>query len=202
MKFIEKVSLVLFSIIVLILSVILVLIGFNFVEQSVFSILISKVMMSTQGTYITIGICVVLIMLAIKCLFFSDCTSLKREKSEDGVLLQNEDGKLLITRSTLQNLVNGVLNGYTEIEDAETNVIIDKENNVIIDVALNVAEGTVLKNLSSKLQNEIKERIKETTDLEVNAVDIEIHNVEVAQKIERKQNEDTENKENDEEENK
>ena len=202
MKFIEKVSLVLFSIIVLILSVILVLIGFNFVEQSVFSILISKVMMSTQGTYITIGICVVLIMLAIKCLFFSDSTSLKREKSEDGVLLQNEDGKLLITRSTLQNLVNGVLNGYTEIEDAETNVIIDKENNVIIDVALNVAEGTVLKNLSSKLQNEIKERIKETTDLEVNAVDIEIHNVEVAQKIERKQNEDTENKENEEEENK
>ena len=196
MKFLEKLSLVIFSIIVLVLSVILVLIGFNFVEQSVFSILISKVMMSTQGTYIMIGICVVLIMLAIKCLFFSDSTALKREKSEDGVLLQNEDGKLLITRSTLQNLVNGVLNGYSEIEDAETNVIIDKENNVIIDVALNVAEGTVLKNLSAKLQNEIKERIRETTDLEVDAVDIEIHNVEVGEKPEKKQSEENEDKEN------
>ena len=41
MKFLEKLSLVIFSIIVLVLSVILVLIGFNFVEQSVFSILIS-----------------------------------------------------------------------------------------------------------------------------------------------------------------
>ena len=79
MKFLEKLSLVIFSIIVLVLSVILVLIGFNFVEQSVFSILISKVMMSAQGTYIMIGICVVLIMLAIKCLFFSDSTALKRE---------------------------------------------------------------------------------------------------------------------------
>lgn len=195
MKFLEKLSLVIFSIIVLVLSVILVLIGFNFVEQSVFSILISKVMMSAQGTYIMIGICVVLIMLAIKCLFFSDSTALKRDKSEDGVLLQNEDGKLLITRSTLENLVNGVLYEYSEIENAETNVIIDKENNVIIDVALNVAGGTVLKNLSAKLQNEIKERIRETTDLEVNAVDIEIHNVEVGEKLEKKQSEENEEKE-------
>ena len=195
MKFLEKLSLVIFSIIVLVLSVILVLIGFNFVEQSVFSILIAKVMMSAQGTYIMIGICVVLIMLAIKCLFFSDSTALKRDKSEDGVLLQNEDGKLLITRSTLENLVNGVLYEYSEIENAETNVIIDKENNVIIDVTLNVAGGTVLKNLSAKLQNEIKERIRETTDLEVNAVDIEIHNVEVGEKLEKKQSEENENKE-------
>ena len=195
MKFLEKLSLVIFSIIVLVLSVILVLIGFNFVEQSVFSILISKVMMSAQGTYIMIGICVVLIMLAIKCLFFSDSTALKRDKSEDGVLLQNEDGKLLITRSTLENLVNGVLYEYSEIENAETNVIIDKENNVIIDVTLNVAGGTVLKNLSAKLQNEIKERIRETTDLEVNAVDIEIHNVEVGEKLEKKQSEENEIKE-------
>lgn len=195
MKFLEKLSLVIFSIIVLVLSVILVLIGFNFVEQSVFSILISKVMMSAQVTYIMIGICVVLIMLAIKCLFFSDSTALKRDKSEDGVLLQNEDGKLLITRSTLENLVNGVLYEYSEIENAETNVIIDKENNVIIDVTLNVAGGTVLKNLSAKLQNEIKERIRETTDLEVNAVDIEIHNVEVGEKLEKKQSEENENKE-------
>jgi len=195
MKFLEKLSLVIFSIIVLVLSVILVLIGFNFVEQSVFSILVSKVMMSAQGTYIMIGICVVLIMLAIKCLFFSDSTALKRDKSEDGVLLQNEDGKLLITRSTLENLVNGVLYEYSEIENAETNVIIDKENNVIIDVTLNVAGGTVLKNLSAKLQNEIKERIRETTDLEVNAVDIEIHNVEVGEKLEKKQSEENEEKE-------
>ena len=195
MKFLEKLSLVIFSIIVLVLSVILVLIGFNFVEQSVFSILISKVMMSAQGTYIMIGICVVLIMLAIKCLFFSDSTALKSDKSEDGVLLQNEDGKLLITRSTLENLVNGVLYEYSEIENAETNVIIDKENNVIIDVTLNVAGGTVLKNLSAKLQNEIKERIRETTDLEVDAVDIEIHNVEVGEKPEKKQSEENENKE-------
>ena len=195
MKFLEKLSLVIFSIIVLVLSVILVLIGFNFVEQSVFSILISKVMMSAQGTYIMIGICVVLIMLAIKCLFFSDSTALKRDKSEDGVLLQNEDGKLLITRSTLENLVNGVLYEYSEIENAETNVIIDKENNVIIDVTLNVAGGTVLKNLSAKLQNEIKERIRETTDLEVDAVDIEIHNVEVGEKPEKKQSEENEDKE-------
>lgn len=196
MKFLEKLSLVIFSIIVLVLSVILVLIGFNFVEQSVFSILISKVMMSAQGTYIMIGICIVLIMLAIKCLFFSDSTAFKRDKSEDGVLLQNEDGKLLITRSTLENLVNGVLYEYSEIENAETNVIIDKENNVIIDVALNVAEGTVLKNLSAKLQNEIKERIRETTDLEVDAVDIEIHNVEVGKKPEKKQSKENEDKEN------
>ncbi len=181
MKFLEKLSLVIFSIIILIEALILVLIGFNFVEPTVFSVLISKVMMTAQGTYIMIGVCVVLIMLAIKCLFFSD-TSSKKDKSEEGVLLQNDDGKLLITRKTLQNLVNSVINEHEEIEGADTNVIIDKENNVIIDVALSVTEGTVLKDLSSTLQNEIKDRIKDTTDLEVDAVDIEIHNVQLTEK--------------------
>lgn len=174
MKFLDRLGLTIFSILVLTLSIILLLIGFNFVEPSIFGVLIAKCMMSQKGTYIMIGSCITLSLLAIKCLFF---TSGNSNEKGDGILLQNADGKLLITKTTLQNLVEGVVKDFPSIENSTSKVIFDKENNVFISVVIDVKEGTVIKDVSSKLQTKIKESIKKATDLELNAVDIEVKNV-------------------------
>lgn len=179
MKFLDRVGLAIFSIIVLIISVLLMLIGFNFIEPSVFNILITKVLMYQQATYTMIGISVILILLSIKCLFFRSEANEKRKSSETGILLENEDGKLLITRNTLVNLVDGVVEQFEEVQKYDTDVVIDKQNNVTINVAIEVNEGCVIKELTSKLQTKIKESVKSATDLELTAVDIEVHKVEL-----------------------
>lgn len=179
MKFLDRVGLAIFSMIVLIISVLLMLMGFNFIEPTIFSVLISKVLMNQQATYTLIGVSVVLILLAIKCLFFRSESKDKKKPSEQGILLENADGKLLITRNTLENLVDSVVEQFNEVEKYDTDVDIDKQNNVVINVAIEVAEGTVIKNLSSELQTKIKESVKSATDLELSAVDIEIHKVEL-----------------------
>lgn len=179
MKFLDKVGLTIFSMIVLIISVLLMLIGFNFVEPSFFSVLISKVLMYQQATYTMIGISVILILLSIKCLFFRGDSNDKRKASEIGILLENSDGKLLITRHTLVDLVDNVVEQFNEVQKYDVDVIIDKQNNVTINVAIEVNEGLVIKDLTSKLQSKIKENIKNATDLEITAVDIEVHKVEV-----------------------
>lgn len=176
MKFFDKLGLALFSIFTLIISVILLLIGFNFISPSVFSSMISNVIATEQGTYILIGVCFVLILLSIKCLFFSSYEE-KEEKSEGGILLQNEDGKLLITRNTISNIVDDVVKNYDSINSAETNVIIDKENNVNVNISLDVKAGTVIKDISSTLQVEIKKNVKKVTDVELNEVNVEIQNI-------------------------
>lgn len=179
MKFLDRVGLVIFSMIVLTISVLLMLIGFNFIEPSFFSFLISKVLMYQQATYTMIGISVILILLSIKCLFFRSESNEKRKDSEKGILLQNEDGKLLITRNTLVNLVDTVVEQFDEVQKYDTDVVIDKQNNVTINVAIEVNEGCVIKELTSKLQAKIKESVKTATDLELTAVDIEVHKVEI-----------------------
>ena len=177
MKFLDKVGLVLFSIIVLIISILLFMIGFNWIEPSIFSVLVSNVLISQTGTYIMIGVSVFLILLSVKCLFFGGATP-KTQKSTEGILLQNGDGKLLITKDTLQNVVEGVVKGYNNILDSEVEIKIDKQNNVGIDLMISVYDDIIIKNVTSELQNRIKTTVKNCTDLDVNSVDIGVRQVE------------------------
>ncbi len=172
MKFFDKLGLAIFSLIVLVLSIILCLIGFGVMDSTIFTVLIGKILMNQTYTNIMIGVCIALLILAVKCIFFSGVDN--TEESNDGILLQNDDGKLLITVDTLKNLVEGTINEFKNIIDSEANVIITKENDVIINISINVTKNTVIKDTTSKLQLKIKKEIKEATDLEVKAVNIQV----------------------------
>lgn len=176
MKFFDKLGLAIFSAIVLIISITLCLIGFGWIEPSVYSILISKAYASQTGTYVLIGSCTVLALLAIKCLFFTDMTSQDDEEEESGILLQNEDGRLLITADTLRNMVEGVITDFDEITDSITRINITKENDVIIEISIDVLRGTVIKDVTSRLQTKVKKEIKSATDLEIKYVNVKVRN--------------------------
>ncbi len=177
MKFLEKLGLALFSLIVLVISIVLCLIAFGWMESTIFSILIGKVLLSSTYTYIMIGVCVFLILLAIRCIFFTDVKD-ENQESDDGILLQNEDGRLLITVETLKNMAQGVINSFSNITDSSIGVTITKENNIVISVSIDVTKGTVIKDTSSRLQIKIKKAIKDATDLEIESVNVRVRNVE------------------------
>lgn len=174
MKILDRLGLALFSMLILVISIVLILIGFGFVDASIFSILVGKALISQEGTYIMIGVSVVLVLLSLRCLFFGQDSM---EGSEEGIMLQNNDGKLLITKTTLENLVEGVVAEFPSIDNAETDVKFDKDSNIIISIVIDVKDGTVIKELSSKLQSRVKKGIKDATNLELESVDIEIQNV-------------------------
>ena len=176
MKFLDKLGLALFSIITLVLSIVLCLIAFGWMESTIFSILIGKVLISQTYTYIMVAVCVLLILLAIRCIFFGE--EKEAEESDDGILLQNEDGKLLITVETLKNMVEGVINEFPDITDSMVGVLITKENNVIINVSIDVTKNTVIKDTSSKLQIKIKKAVKAAADLDLQAINVRIRNTE------------------------
>ena len=75
MKFLEKLGLVLFSFIILVLAIMLILIGVGLVDVSIFSILIAKMIAHPTAVKIMYGICAVLILIAIRCLFFGSTSS-------------------------------------------------------------------------------------------------------------------------------
>jgi len=184
MKFLDRVGLAIFSMLILIVSIVLILIGFNLVDVSIFSVLIGKVLVSQQATYIMIGVCGVLALLALKCLFFGQ--SLSRD-SGDGVLLENSDGKLMITKSTIQSIVQGVIKERSEVLDSRTEVIFDKNSNISISIRLDVKKGTIIKDLSSKLQTKIKKNLKDSTNLDLDSVDIEVHSIEIEEQTEEQE---------------
>ena len=83
----------------------------------------------------------------------------------------------MISKETIENLVDSVARGFENAEEISTRVELDKENNVKIYVNLTISSNAVIKDLSANLQNRIKEKVKKATDLEVKEVNISIKKV-------------------------
>lgn len=175
MKIIEKMTLILYSNLILILAVLLCTLVFGWLDINSVGSLMQKMITGETSSKIILGVSAVLILLSIRCIFF-DKTSKEQIKERQGVLLQNENGKLMISKDTIENLVSAVAQNYNDAKDVTTSVVLDKDNNVNVYANLVVTNNALIKDLSAKLQTEIKDKIKKATDLDVKEVNIKIKN--------------------------
>lgn len=175
MKFIEKTTLVLFSCIMLILSIIIILSIFGWLQVATITNILINIIANPTTSNIILAVCILFILLAIKCIFFDSGRSDKG--STAGILLENEDGKLLISKDTLENLVSGVAKGFESTENVTTKVQLDKDNNLKVVVTLYVRPNAIIKELSSNIQQKVKDAIKKATDLDVKEVNIKVRNI-------------------------
>ena len=188
MKFLDKLGLAIFSLITLILSILVCLIAFGWIDVSIITVGITNAIASQNGMYITIGISVVLVLLSIKCLFFPSYERRSsKEDDEEGILLQNDNGKLLITKGTIKNLVNSTVDEFKNIEGSDAEITLDQNNDVYVDLEINVQKETIIKDVSSKLQNKIKEEVKKATDLEIKEINIKVNDVEREEQVPTKE---------------
>ena len=176
MKVLEKITLVIYSYVMLIVAVLACLLVFGWLDTGIVGGIINSALASDIWSKVILGVSIVFILLSIKCIFFSS-TSKEQVKERQGVLLENESGKLMISKETIENLVNSVAKGFESTEDVTTRVELDKENNVKVYANLVVSSEAVIKDLSAKLQTSIKDKIKKATDLEVNEVNITVKTV-------------------------
>lgn len=177
MKLIERITLTLFSTLMLIISVVSCILIFGWMDVSFLGDIITKALNDTVSSNTLLGLSILFILLSIRCIFF-DSKSRKQEELKNGVLLENSDGKLFITRETIENLVNNIAKGFDSAEDIITRVELDKENKVSVFVNMAVGENAIIKELSTNLQTRIKETVKKSTDLDVKEVNIKVKNVE------------------------
>ena len=176
MKILDKIGLVLFSSLILLggLAVLFTISGW--LELGIVLDAIEFIITGEVAARVKFVITVLLILLAIKCIFLnSDSKSTSNLK--DGVLLENDNGKLLVTKDTIESLANAVVKNYETAQNAVTKVELDNESNVSIFITLFVYPDAVIKDLTVSLQKDIKETIKKSLDLEVKDVNVRIKNI-------------------------
>ncbi|MBR0351199.1 MAG: alkaline shock response membrane anchor protein AmaP [Clostridia bacterium] len=176
MKMLEKMTLILYSNLVLIIAVLLCTLIFGWVDINNVGEFLHKMIVGETSSKVILGVCIALILLSIRCIFF-DKTSKEQIKERQGVLLQNEKGKLMISKDTIENLVSSVVKGYPDTKDISTRIELDRENNVNVYVNLYVSDNALIKDLSANLQTEIMQKVKDATDLDVKEVNIKIKDV-------------------------
>lgn len=176
MKKLDYVILVVFSVIILIISIIISLLSIGWLDMDIIGNFVRQAILGAKTTKIVLGMSIVCVLLSIKGIFF---TTYSKDKSNDqtGALLENANGKLMISKTTLENLVISVVKEFDSVEDTKTLVQLDENNNVTVFVNLVVNNNVIIKELTLNLQNKIKEAIKKTSDLEVKEVNIQIKNI-------------------------
>lgn len=175
MKFLDRLALAVFSIIVFVLAVLLCLMMFGWFDAELIISALNYLKGNEIATNVTVGVSVVLILLALKAMFFESYS--KEDNSKEGILLENDNGKLVVSRDTLENLTNSVSKTIKGVESVVSRVILDKENNLIIFINLLVKQDAMIKDLSSGLQEKVKQTVKDSLGLDVKEVNIKIKNI-------------------------
>ena len=177
MKFLERLALFLFSLIILVVAVVSCLVVFQVIDIAEVTGFIAEHLQNEIVSRTVVIVSIVCILLALKSIFFP-VRSKKREEIKSGVLLENQDGRLLISKDTIENLVNSVVHSFPDALDVQTKILLDVNNNITVFVSLLVGEEAIIKQLSAGIQNKIKETVKRNTDLDVKQVNINVKNIE------------------------
>ena len=177
MKILERIALVLFSIIIIVLAVTCCLVLFDLVELKIIFKYLEELFIDDIFRKVVLGASIIGVVLAIKSLFFPTRMK-KKQEIKSGVLLENKDGRLLISKDTIENLVNSVVKSFEDAENTQTKIVLDANNNITVYVSMMVREESIIKDLTLGIQNKIKEAIKRSTDLDVNQVNINVKDIE------------------------
>ena len=173
MKFLEKFALVVYSYIILIIAVILGLLIFNWIDFDTVVEIVKKVLEGDISSKITLGISILFVLLSIKCIFFDE-KSKEKLKEKQGILLKNEDGELMISKESIDNMVKNAVAQFNTVKDCKTKIDVDSQNLLFITLYLSVDENVVIKELAKNLQTKVKEEVKKVSDLDVKEVNIKL----------------------------
>lgn len=174
MKIIDRISLVIFSIIILALSLITGFVTAGWLEIDLIAEWAVKILSNQVAGPVTFSLAIIFSILSVKCIFFSQTA---KEKSREGILLENENGKLLVSKDTVENITTSVIKNFESVENSITKVDVDNENKISIFITLAVYSEAVIKDLAANIQSKVKEAVKNSLDLEIKAVNVRIKNV-------------------------
>ena len=169
MKIIDKIILCMFSVMILLISVLSSFVIFGWVDVTDTYIIITKLLADKVSCNILLGLNAAFILLAIKGIFF-ESKSEEEKSSNIGILLENDDGKLIITKETLTSIVNSVVSGFESVKSQQTRIILDENNDLSIILTIEVSDNAIIKELSNNIQMRVKESIKKSLDIDVKSL--------------------------------
>lgn len=175
MKAIDKIILCVFSTLVLLGVVLSSCLIFGWLDLTSIYVMTLNIISNQTVCNVLIGVNVVLLICSIKGIFFISKT--KEEKLSEGILLQNEDGKLLITKETITSIVNSIVSGFESVKSSKTYIDMDENNDLSVSLTIEVDENAVIKELSNNIQIKVKDAIKKSIDVDVKSLDINVKNM-------------------------
>ena len=128
MKFLDRINLKVFSVIIIIVSLITILFSLDIIDNLEFFDFLKE----DTVKYISLVISVTLILAGIKSLFITD----RKEDISNGVLLENSNGKLYITKESIISMIEVEAKSYKEILNQNVKIGFNEEKDLFVEMEL------------------------------------------------------------------
>ncbi|MBR2289990.1 MAG: alkaline shock response membrane anchor protein AmaP [Clostridia bacterium] len=174
MTLFQKIVSVTFASIVLFVSVVFMLTLGGILAPDLGSNIMEDMIEGEFWSKIFFALFAILAIFAVREIAFGEKVS---KEGREGLILENESGKLIISKESLENLVAGVGKEIEGVDNISSRTFIDTEKNVVVEANVVVGREVALKDISAELQKRVKTALKQTADLDVKYVNIKIKNI-------------------------
>ena len=175
-KIMSKIGFFISAVIVLMLSLLLCTLIWGWVTPDQVMSVIMMGLSNGIATKIILGVAILLVMLTTFSIANgTDDKSVNGVK--EGVIISKDSGDLVISKSTLEDMVFNAISKYSNVQNPQIGVIVKNSGKVLIYITMEVANDTVIKDLSNRIQNDVSSTIKNCTDLDVENVNVSIKGI-------------------------
>ncbi|MDO4282570.1 MAG: alkaline shock response membrane anchor protein AmaP [Clostridia bacterium] len=171
MKGFEKFILVIFSILIIIVSVFLILMSTQMIQGADILNVGIEWLISHKMVGLITG--AVLSLLALIGIFASSDNA---DEMKSGLAIKSETGTVYITRDTFESIIVGVTRNYAELRNVKVDISMS-EDGVIANIYAMILPDTVVPALTSKLQSNVKASVLKQTTVEIKEANIKIKGV-------------------------
>ena len=173
MKLVDRLINFIFSLAILVLSVVILLVAFNVIDSEYINGIINDYVWNENNKLIVIVVSAVVLLAGLKTtIFLSDF----RKKKKIPILVSSENGNIQIAGETIESTAKAVACSHDEVKDVNVKMV-NKNKGVDIYMSILVVQDTNIRTLTCKIQEEVKEKIHETTGVLVLNTDIKVKNI-------------------------
>lgn len=173
MRFLDKLISFIFNVFVIVVAVSILLVLTGFVNYPVIDGVLKDYVFNDGYKTIVLSATILVILAGLKITVFSSALSNTAQKS---IMVDTPHGKIQINQDTIESVAKNIIKDYDSIKDVQTRMTKAK-NGINMYMMLSVYQNTNIKDVVTKIQNEVKEQIEETTSVIVRNVDVKVKNV-------------------------
>lgn len=173
MKLLDRLINFIFSLTMLVISTVILLVIFNFIDSNYINSLINNYVWSTDYRAIVIVVSCIVFLAGLKTtIFLSDFK--KRKKIP--IMVNSSNGSVQIAQETIESTAKAVALSHEEVRDVNVKMI-NKSKGVDIYMSILVTQDTNIRNITTEIQEEVKNKVDETTGVLVLNTDIKVKNI-------------------------
>ena len=179
MKFLDRLINFIFSLVMVIVSVVVLLVMFDFADSSFVNGLLNDYVWNVQNKTIVIIVASIVFLAGLKTtIFLADF----RKKKKVPIMVSSDNGNVQIASEMIESTAKAVAKSHDEVKEVNAKMV-NRNKGVDIFMSLLVSQDTNIRALTIAIQEEVKNKIHDTTGVLVLNTDIKVKNIVEKKKI-------------------